>query len=157
MHLTEAEAVKTGFRYHAASQNAERHTLSGKRHNAKRQSAKRYNAKRHKANRHNMKSTNREQRLVVYSADKYFQLLKGRRLIVQVERKQKHFQNHFLTDVIVNMNSPQILSQDILSGRRMFCPLKNHLLRVLTKTYEGSCCSTFVHAQFLLMATDYFS
>ena len=60
MHLTKAEAVKTGFTYHAASQNAERHTLSGKRHNAKRQSAKRYNAKRHKANRHNMKSTNRE-------------------------------------------------------------------------------------------------
>ena len=72
----------------------------------------------------------------MYSADKYFQLLKGRRLTVQVERKHNHFRNHCLPDVIVNMNSPQILSQDILSGRRMFRPLAHHLLRVLTKTYE---------------------
>ena len=97
-----------------------------------------------------------ENRLIVYSADKYFQLLKGRRLIVQVESTHNHFRNHFLPDVIVDMNSPQILSQDILSGR-MFCPLKHYLLRVLTKTYKGSCCSTFAHAQFLPMATDNFA
>ena len=58
---------------------------------------------------------------------------------------------------IVNMNSPQMLSQDILSGRRMLRPLEHHLLRVLTKKYEESCCSNFAHAQFLHMATDYFA
>ena len=82
----------------------------------------------------------------MYSADKYFQLLKGRRLIVQVERKHNNFRNNFLPDVIVIMNSPQIMSQDILSGRRMFRPLEHNLLKVLTKTYEGYCCSTLAHA-----------
>ena len=98
-----------------------------------------------------------ENRLVVYSADKYFQLLKGRRLIFQVKREHNYFRNHFLPDVKVDMNSPQILSQGILSGRSMFRPLEHHLLRVLTKTYGGSCCSTFAHAQFLPRATDYFA
>ena len=95
----------------------------------------------------------------MYSEDKYFQLLKGRQLIVQVERKHtgNHFRNHFLPDVIVNMNSPQILSQDILSGRRMLRPLEHHLLRVLNKTNKGSCCLTFAHAQFFPMATDNFA
>ena len=39
------------------------------------------------------------------------------------------------------MNS-QILSQDILIGRR-YQPLEHHLLRAVTKGYEGSCCYDF--------------
>ena len=40
-----------------------------------------------------------------------------------------------------SMNS-QMLSQDILIGRR-YQPLEHHLLRALTKRYEGSCCFDF--------------
>ena len=143
-------------RHNTKMHDANRHNAKGQ--NANRHSAKRHNAKRHKANRHNAKSqfnTNRVEPSCVLCGQ-ILSALKGRRLIVQVKRKHNHFRKHFLPDVIVITNSPQILSQDILRGR-MFRPLKHHLLRVLTKTYEGSCCSTFAHAQFLHMATDYFA
>ena len=43
-----------------------------------------------------------------------------------------------------------MLCQDILSGRRRYRALEHHLLRALTKRYEGFCCSIFAHAQSFL-------